>query len=344
MNGGMVSITMPTNVVKTKSDEAAWERAKIQAEKQGQAGNYAYIMSIYQQMRKAFVIPSDLYKGLLGARSLRTRTPGQIPGRNQDRSPALQISQEMRATLEKTPPKWSLARFGERPIVKAHDVVSGLGLTPAQEENLVQVVKRETNGATNVLQLRKALMQTLLVERFPPEIRQILTDRAVRLWMSDLKKSEASIKYVLEDPEGLQKAGSHGGTYYRRVPTQNGKYRYFYHQNDYEKHSGAHINGDEQRRKFIKGNIHDAVCKAGKDGCDVSTFKNLSKRFGTTSVYEAAKSLKDDGKIFYKGTKFYDAKPPKDFKETVKVDPKDKDKLQKMKKSQFHITVGRGLS
>lgn len=42
---------MPTNLVKTAKDEELWNRAKAIAAKEGQAGNYAYINSIYQNMK-----------------------------------------------------------------------------------------------------------------------------------------------------------------------------------------------------------------------------------------------------------------------------------------------------
>jgi len=41
---------MPS-IVKSKSDEALWARAKIQAAKQGQGKNYAYITEIFQRMK-----------------------------------------------------------------------------------------------------------------------------------------------------------------------------------------------------------------------------------------------------------------------------------------------------
>lgn len=41
---------MPNNVVMTKRQEDLWEKAKSQAEKQGQKENYAYIMGIYKNM------------------------------------------------------------------------------------------------------------------------------------------------------------------------------------------------------------------------------------------------------------------------------------------------------
>jgi hypothetical protein len=42
---------MPTNVVKSKEDEAKWAEAKSLAAKQGKGDNYAYIMSIYQSLK-----------------------------------------------------------------------------------------------------------------------------------------------------------------------------------------------------------------------------------------------------------------------------------------------------
>lgn len=43
---------MPSNLVKTKSDEKIWSRAKAKAEEQGQSENYAYITSIFMDMKK----------------------------------------------------------------------------------------------------------------------------------------------------------------------------------------------------------------------------------------------------------------------------------------------------
>jgi len=42
---------LPSNVVKTKEDEAKWKKAKTLAAKEGRAGDYAYIMGIYQKMK-----------------------------------------------------------------------------------------------------------------------------------------------------------------------------------------------------------------------------------------------------------------------------------------------------
>jgi len=42
---------MPTNVVKTSHDETLWNEAKVQASHEGHAGNYAYVMGIFQRMK-----------------------------------------------------------------------------------------------------------------------------------------------------------------------------------------------------------------------------------------------------------------------------------------------------
>lgn len=54
---------MPTNLVKTAKDEELWFRAKTQAEKEGQGGNYAYITSIFENMKGKSDSPKARRKG-----------------------------------------------------------------------------------------------------------------------------------------------------------------------------------------------------------------------------------------------------------------------------------------
>jgi len=42
---------MPANLVKTKHDEALWNRAKTQAAKEGKAENWAYVTTIFENMK-----------------------------------------------------------------------------------------------------------------------------------------------------------------------------------------------------------------------------------------------------------------------------------------------------
>lgn len=51
---------MPASMVKTKRDEKRWADAKARAAEEGHAGNWAYVVSIYQQMRKGMSVPAGL--------------------------------------------------------------------------------------------------------------------------------------------------------------------------------------------------------------------------------------------------------------------------------------------
>lgn len=66
---------MPSSAVKTPEQEAAWKRAKAKAVEQGHAGDWDYVMEIYQRMaglKKSFVVPAQ-FRGM--------RVPGQVPAR-----------------------------------------------------------------------------------------------------------------------------------------------------------------------------------------------------------------------------------------------------------------------
>lgn len=43
---------MPTNLVKTKTDEVKWKTAKRLAEKQGHKEDWDYIVGIYKKLKK----------------------------------------------------------------------------------------------------------------------------------------------------------------------------------------------------------------------------------------------------------------------------------------------------
>jgi len=54
---------MPTNVVKTKRDEALWERAKrIVSKQKNVKDHYALVMHIYQRLKKAHKYANARYK------------------------------------------------------------------------------------------------------------------------------------------------------------------------------------------------------------------------------------------------------------------------------------------
>lgn len=360
--GSTISLTPSSDFGGNKTKLKKWYKQLGFVENKGRNKDYEISESMYR-------LPKKMSKALVtwGDRP-QTSLEGQVPGRNHGHAQGMKLDPELRALVEKTPPSWNVDRFYEKPIVKASDVVSGLGLTAVQEETLASLVRKEASAALNVLQLRKSLMQKFLTERYPPELRQVITSRAVQ-YMKGLNKSEPEI---LTPDELLQKADSTGGSYYRRVRKGNGKYRYFYSKEDYDKHGDAHVDGGDQRKKFLKNAIYKQVCKAGKEGCEAKHFEKLARRFGAQAIYETASALKSEGKLFYKGSKFYSSEKPSDdsgqsggkeiAKETkdgkigASGSTKKRDQSQpagpspreraasKVKKSRFHVVVSRGLS
>jgi hypothetical protein len=69
---------MPANAVKTKADEKKWSRAKKKAEEQGHKDDYAYIMSIYQNMKGGKNSKSEKESCL---KSLADRASGILVGK-----------------------------------------------------------------------------------------------------------------------------------------------------------------------------------------------------------------------------------------------------------------------
>ena len=238
----------------------------------------------------------------------QTSVDGQVPGRNHGHAQGMRLDPELEKLTTQRPADWSEERFHERPIVSARDIVSGLGLSASREDILATQIQHEVDTTMNAMQLRRNLMQMFLTEAFLPEARQHVVSRAVQYFQSSMTKSHRVEIYTPD--ELLQKAEATGGKYYKRSTNDSGRHRYFYDQADYEKSKGAHVDGGEARSSFIKNAVYTKTCKAGGGGCEVSAFENLSKRFGHKAVYDAAKSLADEQKVFFKGAKFFKGSPP----------------------------------
>lgn len=56
---------MPSNLVKTKADEKRWSLAKQKAKDQGQSDNYAYITSIFMDMKKHKKTAYEVIRGIV---------------------------------------------------------------------------------------------------------------------------------------------------------------------------------------------------------------------------------------------------------------------------------------
>jgi len=269
----------------------------------------------------------DLMKGSVtwGDRPA-TSTSGQVPGRNQGQGQGVRIDPEIERALRERSPDWDIDRHFEIPVIDVRDTVSGLGLSPALEETLSRVIRREVDSALNVMQLRRNLMAKLQTEAFPSDIRQTIVSRAVRYFVASMQKSGVSEIYT---PDELwSKAEAHGGSYYRRVPRDDGKHRYFYSKEDYDRHGGRHIEGAEARTTFIKNALYRKTCKSGGVGCAVEEFRNLTKRFGAQAVYEAAKALTDEQQIFFKGARFYPSESKNQDPKSAKRAPASRQQLR----------------
>lgn len=113
----------------------------------------------------------------------------------------------------------------------------------------------------------------------------------------------------------LQKAGAHGGNYYRRTTNEQGKHRYFYKPEDYDKSKGAHVDGEAQAHKQISEHVAAGVQGSGKQGYHVKGLKPLVKRYGSKRVGDSLKEqCADGGSLSFKGGRFYASQQPAEKK------------------------------
>lgn len=231
---------------------------------------------------------------------IQTSTPGQVPYSSEPSVHSTRIDPEVEKMLMTPPPEWSTARFFAKPVVSAHDVVDGLGLSLEAEENLSRMVSSCVNGADSVATLKRDLMHSLHTEGYPGAMRQILVSRAATLWLHR-RRTEKAV-FVLT-PDQLKKGGTVGGSYHKRV-THQGKHKYYYDEKSYNNNAPKVIDGKKTREKFVQGAVHDMICASGESGCGFEDFSSLSKRFGAKAVYSACKDHHLKGKITYKNKRF----------------------------------------
>lgn len=271
---------MPINAVKTPEQEQLWQRAKVQAAKQGHTDDWPYIMSIYQKM-------AGLSKGMptmMLTRLPRTRIPGQVPTREQI---------ELIRLVKEQPPEMSVARLldqdGPRPTVTS--ILGDLGLDAVQYQDWSKFLGEVVRSATNEVTLRQDIMSKCLNERLDGGLRRAILLRSLVHWRS-LRKGLVQVVTVGD----LQKAVSPGGAYHRRVPKPGGGYRYFYDEDRYVNSKGAHTGGAENAERYIHAQIQKCIEKSGKAGCGVEAFKSLVQKYGAKTV--GAVLSKNHGKTF----------------------------------------------
>lgn len=284
---------MPANVVKTPRDERLWNKAKALAEKQGKAENYAYIMGIYQSMKGE----KSMEKSWSTATAWRDlRIPG-VPG---------QGGKDLFRLLDMPKPTKALAMLDHtEPSFSHESVVAGLGLSKADESDWRSWMSRNITGAQNEVVVRKNLYERFIEQRTPPELRKAIFQRALN-YFGFLHKSEGTMVEVVTPDELLEKAEPRGGTYYRRVPKEDGKgHRYFYTPEDYEKQQGAHIDGEGALKKRLHKKILEHVTNAGPEGCDHVSLQHLAAKHGADKVAAVLReATAETGPLMFQKGKF----------------------------------------
>lgn len=254
------------------------------------------------------------------------RTPGQVPGAN---APPMHIRPKLDPELDKQlngkPPAWTAGRMLDTPVQNSWDVVRGLGLSKAMENRLRGIVSREILGSANRWQVQKSVMGLMVQEGVPSEVRGIIGQRAQKLYLKVLQKSGYREVYAPDDilelrargledrarrPEKLKKGEARGGHYHARV-SKEGKHRYYYDAEEYEKQHGEHSHGGDNQNAYLNKAALKCVEKAGGD-CGFDAFKGLVKRFGPKQVHDAVRSHVDSGKLSFKKGKFSQGKKDAD--------------------------------
>jgi len=311
---------MPANVVHSPEQERLWNKAKVQAEKQGHAKDWRYVMGIFKKM-------GGLSKSLVPPQYRMQRTPGQVPSR--ERLQALREQHE----LERMPRQPDLAQLLQNndPMGSASSVVRGMGFDARGVQNWETFLEKAAASATNELVLRQAVISQAREARLEPELRQAILERALSFWrtarkslvqvvtVDELQKSRAPQVLVprrngrdraLQERAtsafaDVQKAEPRGGAYHRRVPQEDGGYRYIYDAEKYQTRPDAHVDGREARRTYLHGKICKAVGERGDQGAHLRELRDeMAERFHPEEVEEALKGCAG-GKLEFRKGRFY---------------------------------------
>ena len=256
---------MPSNIVKTKKDEARWQRAKRLAAQSGQAFNYAYIMSIYKKlMRKSYmhVIPIS-----------RARDPGRDPVRAENARLRRLTQMPTRRDMGTSHPVLSLGR-----------VADDLGLTQADQKKWIRMLQ-ECVGSTD-WPPHIALTRVMRDHDLDPVLRKIMMQK----FLSFLN---------------MEKAQARGGKYHRRVALPGGGYRYYYDEAKYRDSKDAHVSGRRATVSYAVDRVISTIKSAGKKGCGVGSLKKHVGRFGVKRVAAVLKHAVKNNQIIYKNKKLY---------------------------------------
>ena len=290
---------MPASV--KPSEEYLWRRAKSRAKAAGHEGDFDFIMTIFQRMRKSLAKSFTLSVGAEpGMR--RSREPGQVP---------TQAALARLEALTAKPGPTTLAQITayDEPVMTPEAVVKGLGFDAAELNSWTVFVRQLAAGAGNEVQFRQQLLGKARAESLESESSRAILQRGLT-YFRGLRKSVVEVVSVTDE---LSKSGPRGGQYYRRTPNPSGKgYRYFYDKDDYDKHAGAHTKGEDAEASYISAQVSKCLEASGTEGCAPSALKTLVQKYGSAKIAQALKGRA----VVKKGKIHVQSDPPKDKTKT----------------------------
>lgn len=129
---------------------------------------------------------------------------------------------------------------------------------------------------------------------------------AIRKIATELKLDVAVINRAYHAaPEPFAKSDPRGGTYVKRVPKSGGGFRYFYDEDKYDAHAGAHVSGPDAATAAITKAVNGHVEAAGKNGCELKAMHPLVKRYGAKMVGGYLNGAVKDGSLVYRGKRLF---------------------------------------
>jgi len=299
---------MPANVVKP-GQEKYWEMAKQQAAKQGHAGDWDYVTGIFQKMvvnksmSKAGYysdVPPTHGGATMGARG--GVWPGGVPSR--ERMEIMRLAQ----AKPRPQPSTMEQLQGDRPVLRISKVIDGVGLDVAQQQSYEKLLG-EVLPSRNEVAVRQRIMSKMAHDRLDPVQRRVIMQRALSFRRNVMQKSGVivhSLEEFHEAPEQesfVMKADPRGGKYHRRVPRKGGKgYRYYYDEDQYNRHDQAHVSGNDAAQEAIKSAVQKRLEGDDAGGLDIKDLKSLVTRYGSKMVGKVLEKERTEGRIkFQKG-------------------------------------------
>lgn len=310
---------MPPNLVKPEHEQY-WRRAKAQAEKQGQGGNYAYIVAIFKQMtlnkgelpmgmdfgeapmKKSetlppFYLPADKLKKSYPGNVQRgpLRIPGQVP------TPAVMAAMRDFQAVQRMP-QAPAELITSTPRLTAASVTHDL---PLQKRTEWTTLVKQAGNAINEVTARAQVYAKAREDRLEPHLRRELAART-----TDYYRAVQKSRVQVVTPDELRKAEARGGSYHRRVMGKSGRYRYYYDPEKYDSRDDAHLSGADAAKSYIRKCVTAQLTKAGKKGCDVGELQPLAKKYGAKTVANVLRQSRDDGFLTYSGRRLRLSKQP----------------------------------